>query len=218
MTSATAAQPRAVPAGAGDSLFTGRRRFFDAASGAWVVKVLPGECYVTPSNEELLVTVLGSCVSACIRDPRTGIGGMNHFMLPTGKAGGWGDELHSMRYGNFAMEKLINELLKRGCSREVMEIKVFGGGNVIDSNSAIGSKNAEFVMSFLKNEGLYCAANDLGGQYPRRIQYSPATGRVARKFLGGGDRDIIARNELEFADSLGKKQTAGDIQLFGDSK
>ena len=87
-----------------------------------------------------------------------------------------------------------------------------------DDNSAIGSKNAEFVMSFLKNEGLYCAANDLGGQYPRRIQYSPATGRVTRKFLGGGDRDIIARSELEFADSLGKKQTAGDIQLFGDSK
>jgi len=216
--SAIATQSSTAPAGSGDSLFAGRRRFFDAVSGAWVVKVLPGECYVTPSNEELLVTVLGSCVSACIRDPRSGLGGMNHFMLPTGKAGGWGDELHSMRYGNFAMEKLINELLKRGCPRGDMEIKVFGGGNVIDSNSAIGSKNAEFVLSFLKNEGLKWAAEDLGGQYPRRIQYSPATGRVTRKFLGGGDRDIIARNELEFADSLGKKQTAGDIQLFGDNK
>jgi chemotaxis protein CheD len=218
VTSATAAQSQAAPGSAGDNLFAGRRRFLDTASGAWVVKILPGECYVTPSNEELLVTVLGSCVSACIRDPRTGVGGMNHFMLPTGKAGGWGDELHSMRYGNFAMEKLINELLKRGCARGDMEIKVFGGGNVIDSNSAIGSKNAEFVLSFLKNEGLKWAAEDLGGQYPRRIQYSPATGRVTRKFLGGGDRDIIARNELEFASSLGKKETAGDIQLFGDSK
>jgi chemotaxis protein CheD len=216
--SATATQPQVAPGDSGDNLFAGRRRFLDAASGAWVVKILPGECYVTPSDEELLVTVLGSCVSACIRDPRTGVGGMNHFMLPTGKAGGWGDELHSMRYGNFAMEKLINELLKRGCARNDMEIKVFGGGNVIDSNSAIGSKNAEFVLSFLKNEGLKWAAEDLGGPYPRRIQYSPATGRVTRKFLGGGDRDIIARNELEFASSLGKKETAGDIQLFGDSK
>jgi chemotaxis protein CheD len=215
--SAAAPSPTA-PAGSGDSLFAGRRRFFDATSGAWVVKVLPGECYVTPSPDELLVTVLGSCVSACIRDPRTGLGGMNHFMLPTGKAGGWGDELHSMRYGNFAMEKLINELLKRGCPRSEMEIKVFGGGNVIDSNNAIGSKNAEFVLSFLKNEGLKWAAEDLGGQYPRRIQYSPANGRVTRKFLGGGDREIIARNELEFADTLGKKETAGDIQLFGDAK
>lgn len=218
MRSATAVQPQAAPENASDSLFAGRRRFYDAANGAWVVKVLPGECYVTPSKEELIVTVLGSCVSACIRDPRTGIGGMNHFMLPTGKAGGWGDELHSMRYGNFAMEKLINELIKRGCARSDMEIKVFGGGNVIDSNSAIGSKNAEFVLSFLRNEGLKWAAEDLGGQYPRRIQYFPATGRVTRKFLGGGDRDIIARNEIEFANSLGKRETAGDIQLFGDNK
>lgn len=191
--------------------------YFDRLHNSEAAKILPGEYYAT-ARDMLLVTVLGSCVCACIRDKVSGIGGMNHFMLPTGKAGGWGDELHSMRYGNFAMEKLINELLKRGCARGDMEIKVFGGGNVIDSNSAIGSKNAEFVLSFLKNEGLKWAAEDLGGQYPRRIQYSPATGRVTRKFLGGGDREIIARNELEFASSLGKKETAGDIQLFGNDK
>lgn len=198
--------------------YGGSRRFYDAANSAWVVKILPGECYVTRNAEELLVTVLGSCVSACIRDPRTGIGGMNHFMLPTGKAGGWGDELHSMRYGNFAMEKLINELLKAGCSRSSMEIKVFGGGNVIESNSAIGSQNSEFVLNYLKSEGLNCAANDLGGTYPRRIQYSPASGRVVRKFLGGGDRDIIVRDELEYANHLTKKETAGEIQLFGEKR
>lgn len=198
--------------------YGGSRRFYDAAAGAWVVKILPGECYVTKSPEELLVTVLGSCVSACIRDPRTGIGGMNHFMLPMGKAGGWGDELHSMRYGNFAMEKLVNELLKAGCSRSSMEIKVFGGGNVIESNSAIGSQNSEFVLNYLKSEGLGCAANDLGGTYPRRIQYSPASGRVVRKFLGGGDRDIIVRDELEYASNLTKKDTAGEIQLFGEKR
>jgi chemotaxis protein CheD len=213
-----AGAPRAASAGASDNHYVGSRRFYDAANSAWMVKILPGECYVTNKPEELLVTVLGSCVSACVRDPRTGIGGMNHFMLPSGRTGGWGDELHSMRYGNFAMEKLINEMIKVGCSRENMEIKVFGGGNVIESNSAIGSKNSEFVLGYLKSEGLSCAANDLGGQYPRRIQYSPATGRVVRRFLGGGDRDIIVRNELEYAGQLTKKETAGEIQLFGDNK
>jgi chemotaxis protein CheD len=93
------------------------RRFFDASSGSWMVKVLPGEYFVSKSADELLVTVLGSCVSACIRDVRTGIGGMNHFMLPHSRGGHWGGDMQSSRFGNFAMEKLINELLKAGCYR-----------------------------------------------------------------------------------------------------
>jgi len=201
----------------GDSGRSSGRRFYDAANAAWIVKILPGEFYVSDDPDELLVTVLGSCVAACIRDPRTGIGGMNHFMLPKGDAGSWGDELQSARYGNFAMEKLINEMLKRGGSRADLEIKVFGGGNVIESNSAIGSKNAEFVLHFLANEGLGCAAQDLGGQFPRRIQYSPATGKVIRRFLGGGDRDSVVSSELEYARSLRAKPVAGEIQLFGDT-
>jgi chemotaxis protein CheD len=200
-----------------DNARAGARRFYDTASSAWMVKVLPGEFYVTTNPDELLVTVLGSCVSACIRDPRTGVGGMNHFMLPRGDAGSWGDELQSARYGNFAMEKLINELIKKGCSRIDMEIKVFGGGNVIESNSAIGSKNADFVLQYLESEGLGCAAQDLGGQFPRRIQYSPVTGKVVRKFLAGGDRDIAVRNEIEYANTLTKKPAAGEILLFGDT-
>lgn len=202
---------------AADSARAGARRFYDAASAAWMVKILPGEFYVTTKSDEVLVTVLGSCVAACIRDPRTGIGGMNHFMLPKGKAGSWGDELQSTRYGNFAMEKLINELLKQGCTRSDMEIKVFGGGNVIETNSAIGSKNADFVLQYLQSEGLDCVAQDLGGQFPRRIQYSPATGRVVRKLLGGGERDIIVSSELEYAKTLTNKPAAGEILLFGDT-
>lgn len=200
-----------------DSTRVGARRFYDAAASAWMVKVLPGEFYVTTQPDELLVTVLGSCVAACIRDPRTGIGGMNHFMLPKGSDGSWGDELQSTRYGNFAMEKLINELIKKGCSRADMEIKVFGGGNVIESNTAIGSKNADFVLHYLQTEGLDCAAQDLGGQFPRRIQYSPATGRVVRRFLAGGDRDMIVRSEIEYAKTLTTRPAAGEILLFGDT-
>ena len=118
------------------------RRFYDTTSATWMVKVFPGEFFVTAKTDEVLVTVLGSCVSACIRDQRRGIGGMNHFMLPHIKAGNWAGDLQSTRFGNFAMEKLINELMKAGCSRDSLEIKVFGGGNVTDSQNAIGTENS----------------------------------------------------------------------------
>ena len=117
------------------------------------MKVLPGEYYVTSKSDEVLVTILGSCVSACIRDRITGVGGMNHFMLAQSKSGSWGSASQSTRFGNFAMEKLINELLKAGCSRSSLEIKLFGGGNVIDSSTAVGTDNAEFAVRYLEAEG-----------------------------------------------------------------
>jgi chemotaxis protein CheD len=192
------------------------RRFYDAASGSWMVKVFPGEFYVTSKPEELLVTVLGSCVSACIRDPRTGVGGMNHFMLPHSKAGHWAGDLQSTRFGNFAMEKLINELMKAGCSRDLLEIKVFGGGNVTDTSNAIGTENGEFILRYLEAEGLRCVAQDLGGQLPRRIQYSPATGKVIRRLLGTGESYAVAREETEYVSRLSSRSTAGEIQLFDE--
>jgi len=193
------------------------RRFYDSTNSAWVVKVFPGEYFITSKSDEVLVTVLGSCVSACIRDPMVGIGGMNHFMLAEGERGEWGGahDSESTRYGNFAMEKLINELLKAGCSRETMEIKVFGGGNVTDTSNAIGSQNAEFVLRYLKSEGLRCSAQDLGGQHPRRIHYFPANGRVIRRLLGGSETYTIKCQESEYAKQLSSKKTAGDIELFG---
>jgi chemotaxis protein CheD len=193
------------------------RRFFDAASAAWMVKVFPGEFYVTTQSDEVLVTVLGSCVSACIRDPVAGFGGMNHFMLPHHGSGAWGGDLRSTRFGNFAMEKLINELTKAGCKRERMEIKVFGGGNVTDTNNAIGSDNAEFVLRYLEAESLACAVKDLGGTLPRRIHYYPASGRVVRRLLGNSERHAINRDEHDYGNRLLGRQTSGDIELFGES-
>ena len=205
--------------GSEDTSMTGARRFYDSAAAAWLVKVYPGECHVTPKPDETLVTVLGSCVSACIRDPMTGFGGMNHFMLAEDQDGKWGTEVMSARYGNYAMEKLINELIKVGCPRDRMEIKVFGGGNVIDSRQAVGTQNAEFVLRYLADEGLKCAAKDLGGDFPRRIQYTPATGRVVRRLLGRTDANPIAHDESEYLKTLKAEQTqprAGEITLFGD--
>ena len=214
-----AAAARPLPVGRGSEEGNGGRRFYDSASQSWLVKVYPGEFRVTSKPDETLVTVLGSCVSACIRDPKTGFGGMNHFMLAEDQDGKWGSEVMSTRYGNYAMEKLINELIKTGCPRERMEIKVFGGGNVIDSRQAVGTKNAEFVLRYLADEGLKCTAQDLGGDFPRRIQYSPATGRVVRKLLGRTDATPIMHDESEYMKNLSSQPThgrAGEITLFGD--
>jgi chemotaxis protein CheD len=193
---------------------TGSRRIYDASGGTWMVKVFPGEFYVSDKPDETLVTVLGSCVAACIRDPRLGIGGMNHFMLPQGRTGGWGRDLESTRFGNFAMEKLINELMKMGCAREQLEIKVFGGGNVTESNIAVGTDNAQFALRYLEAERLRCVAQDLGGRFPRRIHYSPATGRVVRRLLGRDASGAVARDELEHAQRLSARAPAGEIELF----
>ncbi len=191
------------------------RRFFDAANNAWMVKVFPGEFYTTNKADEVLVTILGSCVSACIRDPKLGIGGMNHFMLAEGEAQSWGGDSKSTRYGNFAMEKLVNELIKAGASRSSLEIKVFGGGNVTDTRNAIGTQNAEFVLKYLESEGLNVAAQDLGGVHPRRIHYYPATGRVVRRILAGSENSSVAKQENEYAGRLSSRsKVAGDIELF----
>ena len=125
MTGATALQQPADTGIDNGASAVATRRFFDAASSSWMVKVFPGEFFVTSKTDEVLVTVLGSCVSACIRDHRTGVGGMNHFMLPHSHAGKWAGDLQSTRFGNFAMEKLINELLKAGCSRDSLEQPAF---------------------------------------------------------------------------------------------
>ncbi|MCK9907767.1 hypothetical protein MXD81_01395 [Microbacteriaceae bacterium K1510] len=193
------------------------RRIFDAQAQAWMVKVFPGEYYVTKKTDEVLVTVLGSCVAACIRDPIAHVGGMNHFMLPHHNSGNWGQDSRSARFGNFAMEKLINELIKAGADRNRMEVKVFGGGNVTDTSNAIGSENAEFVLRYLEAEGFRCAAQDLGGSLPRRIHYYPSTGRVVRKLLGTSDTFTVNREERDYGKRLLSQKTTGDIQLFGET-
>ena len=192
----------------------GTRRIFDPATNTWMVKIFPGEFYITANSDETLVTVLGSCVAACIRDPRLGIGGMNHFMLPQGRSGGWGKDAQSTRFGNFAMEKLINELLKAGCSRDSLEIKLFGGGNVTDSNIAVGSGNAEFALRYVEAERLRCVAQDLGGRFPRRIHYSPIDGKVVRRLLGREASGAVMREEMEHAQRLSTRAPAGEIELF----
>lgn len=190
--------------------------YFDPKFNAQALKVLPGE-YLVTDRDVMLVTVLGSCVSACMRDPLAGIGGMNHFMLPDAEQdsrGSWGSE--STRYGSYAMEMLINDLLKRGASRARLETKVFGGGAVLAgfTHSNVGERNGEFVLNYLRNEGLSVNGKDLFDTCPRRVHYFPKTGKVMVKRLpSANDVDVLASEKL-YRSRLKESPTSGSVELF----
>ena len=198
------------------------KKFWDPRFGRTAVKVLPGGHYVTDDDSEMIVTVLGSCVAACIRDPLTGTGGMNHFMLPRGENDSWGGANNSMRFGNHAMEVLINRIMSRGCPRTRLEVKVFGAGNVIGdpstrSGQTVGERNAEFVRNYLRNENLAVAAMDLGGDHGRRVCYFPDSGRVKRLLLRRDEDRKIYRQELALCEKhhrASPRETAGSVELF----
>lgn len=161
----------------------------------------------------MLLTVLGSCVAACIRDPVAGVGGMNHFMLPESPDGRWGRASFSLRYGNFAMEQLINDLLRQGGRRERMEVKVFGGARIGPETSGIGERNADYIEDYLKAEGLTLLASELRGTRARRLAYLPVSGRAFVVDLPGYE-DRIATAEHSFSLSLRQAPPSGNIELF----
>lgn len=190
-------------------------RYFDRTFGCDAVKVLPGEYFVTTSDI-VLVTVLGSCVTACVRDKSKGVGGMNHFMLP--ENGGEPDVLSpSARYGAYAMEVLLNHLLKLGARRGSLEAKVFGGGRVLASLSQaqVGEKNAEFVLDYLQTERIPVVAQDLLDIYPRKVYFFPVSGRVMMKKLVRVKNDTLIEREREYGARLKRDNMQGDVELFG---
>ena len=189
-------------------------RYFDRTFDCDAVKVLPGEYFVTTSDI-LLVTVLGSCVTACIRDRDKGLGGMNHFMLPDASEGGMLSS--SARYGAYAMEVLLNHLLKLGARRTSLEAKVFGGGQVLASltQTQVGEKNAQFVLDYLHTERIPIVAQDLLDIYPRKVYFFPANGRVMMKKLVRVKNDTLIEREREYQARLRRDNVQGDVELFG---
>ena len=189
--------------------------YYDRTFDCDAAKILPGEYYYTGKNM-LIVTVLGSCVSACIRDRITGLGGMNHFMLPDGGGDAGSPVSASMRYGTYAMEVLINDLLKAGARRENLEAKVFGGGAVLRGFTAmnVGERNAAFVTQFLKTERIPVLAEDLNDIYPRKVYFFPRTGKVLVKKLMQTQNDTLAKRELDYAKRLKVEPVGGEIDLF----
>jgi chemotaxis protein CheD len=192
-------------------------RNWDGSLGAWSAKILPGEFYITRS-EEAITTVLGSCISACIRDPALCVGGMNHFMLPEDTTQGkssWLDNDAGLatRYGSFAMESLINGLLKLGARRERLEVKLFGGGHILNVGIDVGDRNIDFARHWLKVEGYKVVAEDLGETVPRRVVYFPASGKVRVKHLRPLDSREIAQREQQYLRKTAKPEPS-EIELF----
>ncbi len=209
---ATAAKPRVIEPE--DVQSDPGKRVFDQRYGAYLVRVMPGGFYATGKVDELIVTVLGSCVAACIRNPFNGFGGMNHFMLPESTSGDWNGSSLALRYGNFAMEALINTILKSGCRRQDLEIKMFGGANLTDGPSMVGSKNVEFARDYLAAEGLKISSEDLGGISGRRIHYNPTTGKVQRLLLQTKSQQFISDSEEKYKKIINTNVIDGGIELF----
>ena len=200
-----------------DDSFAHIRRMRDSRFPHEIASILPGEYFV--SREPMVVyTVLGSCISACVRDPIAGVGGMNHFMLPAPtehqSEEAWGEE--STRYGSFAMEQLISGILNRGGQRDRLEVKLFGAGKIYDSSIDVGAWNTEWVLSYVKTEGLLVVGRDLGGVYPRKIYYFTESGRVLMKRIERIKNRTICERETEYQTRLSQKhvEQTDDVMLF----
>ncbi len=193
-------------------------RYWDQRHDIFAAKIKPGEYYVSVYGE-MIATVLGSCISACIRDPVSGIGGMNHFMLPENSghsSGAWENTAVSTeaRYGNIAMERLINVIIANGGIRKNLEVKVFGGGKVLNLKTDIGGNNIDFVKKYILKEGFKIASEDVGGVYPRKVQYFPLSGRVRVKKLFRMHNETVVKRETEYIDTLRHEKLTGKVDIF----
>ena len=207
---ATPTLPEAMPG------FEHLRRFWDPTQNCMVVKVLPGEFYVS-AQDELVSTVLGSCVAACVHDAIRGIGGMNHFMLPEPRGGSdsWASTVgRAARYGSDAMEQLINAVLKAGGQRADLRVKVFGGGRVLAQLSDVGQRNIDFVRRYIAAERLQLVAEDLGDVYPRQVQFFPQSGRVRVRQLRRSDDVALVAGERGYLKRLANDPIKGEVELF----
>ena len=196
---------KAKPRKPGEASFFYRDAFFDNDA----VKILPCEYFVY-HEDILIMTTLGSCIAACLWDREAKVGGMNHFMLPEGDAG-------SGRYGSFAMELLINEMMKHGATRTTMEAKVFGGGQVIDGMSTmnIGERNTAFVVDYLKTERIPIMSKDVLGIHPRKVCFLPASGKAMVKRLAAvNNPTLAAQDRVAAKQSAPVGASAGSVDLF----
>jgi chemotaxis protein CheD len=173
------------------------------------VKVLPGEYFVS-SDDVLIMTVLGSCIAACIWDGKARVGGMNHFMLPEGEDG-------SGRYGSYAMELLLNEMIKMGARRETMQAKVFGGGAVMAGFTTmnVGERNTKFVLDYLATERIPVVSQDVLDIHPRKVCFFPVTGKALVKRLAHAHPEALAVEERKGnAANVAKTTAGGSVDLF----
>jgi chemotaxis protein CheD len=188
-----------------------------------LVTIHPGEYFAT-NGDTIISTILGSCVAVGFFDAEAGLGGLNHFMLPGDAAKI--DLLASpdAKYGMYAMDLLINELMKLGTRRAALKAKVFGGGSVLRFSNGAGSRipanNVDFAFEYLRKEGIPVVASDVGGKEPRKIFFFARTGKVLLKRIESAlSADLAEREEARYIESLdGKKGIEGEVYLFDDGK
>lgn len=179
--------------------------------------VLPGNFMATNKPDDVIMTLLGSCVSACIRCSKTGIGGLNHFLLPSIKGKILKQTDLTTRYGDYAMEKLIGTIIRLGGDRHGLEVKIFGGANLYDTESVkpVGRSNIQFVLDFVHSEGISLLAEDIGGLNGRKIYFHPFTGKVKVQKINKNHQDLKS-SETNYGYKLDKgNDDLGTIELFG---
>lgn len=186
----------------------------DPAAGKRPLWVFQGDFLVTARRDVFLTSVLGSCIAVCMRDPVLGLSGMNHFLLPERAADAAHDPTLALRYGSYSIERLTNTILSRGGLRERLEIKVFGGANVINGSGRIGDRNADFIERYFQRERLPVSASDLRGTRARKVRFYPESGRVQVAELREADTRETAQQEVAVISRIGQLPIAGDIEIF----
>ncbi len=175
------------------------------------VRINAGEWHVSVSGE-VIITVLGSCVSACIADPARALAGMNHFMLPGDAVA---DEVSGpARWGAFAMEVVLNELLARGAERRRLVAKLFGGSELWGAHHRVGTRNVEFARSYLSREGIQVVAEDVGGERPRRVHFRTREQIVRVKRLPALEIASVVASERRHVTALESGIPSGEMELF----
>lgn len=189
------------------------KAFFDERVGGMTVYVLPGHHYAQKSGDNSISTLLGSCIAVCIRDRRSEIGGLNHFLLP----GVEGDpNMRSARYGVYAMEMLINSILKMGAQKADLEAHIFGGAKIIamSGGDGVGQKNSEFVRDYLRSERIRIVSSDVGGTRPRRVYFYPATGIAKSLSVSSSEDKEVSRSEKAITTKTPQMFKTGAVELF----
>jgi len=204
-------------------------RKYDAKLKSHVLTIFAGEFYVSIKNE-VISTVLGSCISVCLYDSVKHIYGINHFMLPkstsqspdspSGSIMLKDDGLteNSMRYGITAMEILISEMQKSGADRKNFKAKIFGGGRVLSGQSAssagkpgIGDKNIGFTRAFLKMEKIEIVSENVGDMFGRKIYFVTGKNSVFVKKVA---IEPALEAEQDYMKKLTMMKEKADITLF----
>lgn len=191
--------------------FEHMRAFWEPRWECYAIKVQPG-AFCISKEKVVLTTVLGSCISACIYDPELKIGGMNHFMLPTSNMKDDGGR--SMRYGLFAMEQLINGLLRLGSRRESLQLKLTGGGDMMQGITSIGQQNIDFIKDYVAAEQLQVLAADFGGDQARKVAYFPQEGRMLVNRMDHRDDQRLIEEERSYRQDVDCHLDDSDVELF----